>query len=88
MPSFCVKLRCLAPLFAELGVRTAASAIVEASYSRDMAILRLQAAQYCHQNGVILAVRGVGAAGDDDRAGCAADGAGHGLPCNVGAGLV
>lgn len=37
-PSFCVKLRCLAPLFAELGVRTAASAIVEASYSRDMAV--------------------------------------------------
>ena len=52
------------------------------------AILCLQAAQHCHQNGVILAVRGVGAAGDDDRAGRAANGAGHGLPCNVGAGLV
>ena len=48
----------------------------------------LNAAQDSHENGVILAVRRVGAAGDHHRARGTTDGAGHSLTGDVGAGLI
>ena len=48
----------------------------------------LDAAEDSHKDGIILAVRGIGTAGDDHRARGTADGAGHSLTGDIGAGLI